>query len=139
TASERRRLESSYSPASGNFMDVSVLHEDTSSWGRGEDTVLRYSLERGDTPIAVEGRLGYLASFNAGGPIRPLSYITPTWCAFQWDFPILDFKVLNNRQDTLFLTEVVFDVEESRLDLSPFLTLQSQRGRGQARFQVFSA
>jgi hypothetical protein len=121
---ERERLEASYSPAHGVFMDISVMHEDTSSWNRGEDTILRYSLNRNKHRISIESRLGYCTLFDEGGPIAPLNYISPTLCAFKWDFPILDFKVLNNRPDTLFLTEVMFEIEESRTDFAPFLAIR---------------
>lgn len=38
----------------GVFMDVSVLDEDTSSWNRGENTILRYSIERKERCIRIE-------------------------------------------------------------------------------------
>ena len=109
----------------GVFMDVSVLNGDTSSWNRGEDTILRYSVvERNEYLIRIESNLDYFTVFKGGGPITPLNYITPTCCAFRWDFPILDFKFVNDRTTQLFLSEVVFDVEESRLDRTPFFTIK---------------
>ena len=108
------------------------MSEDTSSWNRGEDTILRYSLNRNDRRISIESRLGYLTLFNEGGPIGPLNYISPTFCAFKWGFPILDFKVLNNRPDTLFLTEVVFDIEESRADSAPLLAIKKDTHQNHA-------
>jgi hypothetical protein len=74
-----------------------------------------------------------LASFARGGPIEPLNYLTPTHSPFKWDFPILDFKVLNNRQVPLFLTEVVLDIAESLIDPAPLLTIKKdtqQRNAG---------
>lgn len=100
------------------------MNPDTSSWKYGEDTILRYSLYRKEDRIKIECNLGYVTSFNWGGPIAPLEYLhSPTACPFRWDFPILDFKVLNNQQVPLFLTEVVFDVEQSRPDPGPLLTI----------------
>jgi hypothetical protein len=93
-------------------------------WNRGEETILQYSIIRSEEQIRIERTLGYLSSFDGGGPIAPLNYLSPTWCAFKWDFPILDFKVLNNQKSPLFLTEVVFDIEESRIDQSPLLTIK---------------
>ena len=124
TAAEKRRLESSYSPANDIFLDISALNNDSSSWGRGEDTVLRYSVNREKDRIIVDKDLAYLAVFNAGGPISPMSYLSPTHCPFRWDFPTLDFKVLNDQQSALFLTEVVFDIDESRPDPSPLLVIR---------------
>lgn len=124
TAVERKQLESSHSPVRDIYLDVSVMNEDTSSWNRGEDTILRYLIERNEHRIRINSKMGYLSSFNAGGPIAPLNYISPTWCAFKWDFPVLDFKLFNNQQDSLFLTEVVLDIEESHIDPTPLLTIK---------------
>ena len=38
--------------------------------------------------------------------------------------PILDFKLLNNGTTSLFLTEVVFDIEESHADPAPLLAIR---------------
>jgi hypothetical protein len=121
---ERTRLQASYSPANGVFMDVSVMNEDASSWKRGENTILQYDARRSERGISIEGSMGFLTLFGTGGPITPMSYLSPTWCPFKWDFPILDFKILNNGAATLFLTEVVFDIEESLPDLAPFLAIR---------------
>jgi hypothetical protein len=107
------------------FMDVSVINEDASSWKRGEETILQYDLDREGDRIKVHSKLGYATLFTHGGPISPLEYtMSPTYCPFRWDFPILDFKVLNNRETPLFLTEIVFDIEESRTDHNPLLTIK---------------
>ena len=54
-------------------------------------------------------------------------------CPFKWNFPILDFKVLNSQQAPLFLTEVVLDIAESRIDPTPLLAIKKdtqQRNAG---------
>jgi hypothetical protein len=124
TAAQKRRLESGNSPANGIFLDISAFNDDSSSWTSGEDTVLRYSVKREKQRVIVDRDLGYLAVFNAGGPISPMSYLSPTHCPFRWDFPTLDFKVLNDQKSPLFLTEVIFDIDESRPDRSPLLVIQ---------------
>lgn len=133
TAAEKSALERAYSPARNVFIDVSVLNSDTSSWNRGEDFVLRYGVERNQDRVRISSDLGYAGCFARGGPIEPLNYLTPTWCAFKWDFPILDFKILNKRTDPLFLTEVVLDVAESRIDAQPLFAIKKdtqQRSAG---------
>src|SRR5208282_5859583 len=133
TAAERQALERAYSPVSDVFIDVSVLNPDTTSWNRGEDLVLRYGIDRNQDGVRIYSDLGYSTCFAKGGPIEPLNYLTPTWCAFKWDFPILDFKILNNRTDPLLLTEVVFDVVESRVDVEPLFAIKKdtqQRNAG---------
>jgi hypothetical protein len=112
------------------FMDVAVLNEDASAWKRGDDTIVRYALNRETGKIRIESELGYLALFERGGSITPLEYVmSPTHCPFRWDFPILDFKVLNNRENALFLTEIIFDVEESRVDMTPLLAIKRDTQR----------
>jgi len=107
------------------FIDVSVLNEDTSTWNRGDDNILRYTLDREQNLVKIDADLGYLTVFKQGGPITPLEYVmSPTYCPFRWDFPILDFKVLNNRNTPLFLSEIVFDIEESRPDSTPLLAIK---------------
>jgi len=128
STAERQRLEASYSPTSDVYVEISVTNE-TGAEIAGLATVLQYSLDRNEHRIKIERNLGYLALFDAGGPIAPLNYLTPTWCAFKWDFPILDFKVLNGKLTPLYLTEVVLDVEESRLDEAPLFTIKKDTQR----------
>jgi hypothetical protein len=124
TAAERQRLEGEYSPAKDIFLHVSALNEDSSSWKRGEETILRYTANKEKQRIIIDKELPYISVFNSGGPISPMSYLSPTWCPFRWDFPTLDFKILNNQQSTLFLTEIVFEIEESRTDLAPLFVIR---------------
>jgi len=133
TVVEKQALEGAYSPVRDVFIDLSIMNPDASSWNRGEDLVLRYGIERNRDRVRVYSELGYSARFARGGPIEPLNYLTPTWCAFKWDFPILDFKVLNQRSNPLFLTEVVLDVAESRIDAQPLFAIKKdtrQRNAG---------
>jgi hypothetical protein len=111
-------------------MDISVFNE---AWGStGEDNILRYSLERNDQKITIQPEMGYLDLFNRGGPIFPLNYLSRNWGAFRWDFPSLDFKVLNGTHTPLFLTEVILDVEESRPDEAPLFAIKKDTQRRQA-------
>src|ERR1700722_11134191 len=123
TAPEEEQLKASCSPTSDLFIDISVMNEGATLWSRGEGTRLRYSLDRNEHQIRIESHLGYLTLFTAGGAIAPLNYLSPSLCPFNWDFPTLDFKVLNRLSEPLFLTEVVFDIEESRPDMTPLLAI----------------
>lgn len=58
--------------ASGVFMDVSVMNGDASSWTRGDETILRYTVARNNDRIRIESDLGYMRLFKQGGPIAPL-------------------------------------------------------------------
>ncbi|SIO54463.1 CHAT domain-containing protein [Paraburkholderia phenazinium] len=124
SVADKLRLKLGRGPADNIVSDVSILESDFSSWHRGDDTVVRYSARKEDDGIRMSYRLSYLDLFHAGGPIAQLSYLSPTFCPFQWDFPTLDFKVLNNSPKTLFLTEVIFDIVESRPDYQPLFTVK---------------
>ena len=65
TAAERRRLETSYRPAADIFLDISALNDDSSSWNRGQESVLRYSVKRERERIIVDKELAYLTAFHA--------------------------------------------------------------------------
>lgn len=109
----------------GNIsMDVSVLNEPVAAGFYDSDNVLRYLLKKNRDKIEVQYELGYFKIFIEGGPIFPLRYMTPSYCPFQWDFPTLDFKFLNNSNSTVFLTEVRFDIEESIPNAVPLLTIR---------------
>lgn len=54
-------------------------------------------------------------------PMVPISYI---WEPFAWDFPNLDIKVLNNTNETLYLTDIVFEVACSKPDPRPILYIE---------------
>ena len=55
---------------------------------------------------------------------NPMTQISYIWEPFAWEFPNLDIKVLNNPNDTLYLTDSVFEVVSSRLDPSPILYIK---------------
>lgn len=118
------------------FVDISVMNEDT-SWTRGIETILRYDIARPEDRITIEPNLGYQRLFSKGGPIEELEYVmSPAYCPFKWRFPILDFKVLNTRQTPAFLTEIVFDVQESYVDRNPLFAIKrdsQQRFAGELR------
>ena len=105
--------------------DLSVWNEPPKFWRNGDDTIVTYNLERTDPGIRIQPTMGYLSRCEAGGPIGPLNYYTGRLAPFCWDFPQLDFKVLNNSPNTIYLTELILDVEESVLDPFPILTIKA--------------
>jgi hypothetical protein len=118
------------SSPSGVFMDVSVMTEAPPAWRSPELTVIRYTIARTGKLMKINNEMGYFDLFEAGGPITPLEYVmSPSRCPFFWSFPALDFKVLNDSEDPIFLTEIVFDIEESRIDTRPLLTIKKDTQR----------
>ena len=55
---------------------------------------------------------------------NPMTQISYIWEPFAWEFPNLDIKVLNNTNNTLYLTDIVVDVASSELDPSPILYIK---------------
>jgi len=119
-------------PRKGIFMDVSALSESDPDWPYGTDLVQSYSIDKTADRTTISSSLEYARNFSSGGPIVPLSYQSRTHCCFAWGFPILDFKIVNNLQETLFLNEVVFDIEESQRDAAPLFTIMEDTERKHA-------
>lgn len=115
-------------PRSLSF-NVSIIDQEDGNWYGEADTRLHYTVERTRDKLTISRSMGYLAKLKAGGPIQPLDY---NWVPFEWDFPTLDFKVVNNSNETVFLTDVVFDIAESRLDPYPILIIEPDSYRGNA-------
>jgi len=84
----------------------------------------RYSLRRSELQTAVSYELGYVTTFRAGGPLRPMNYLLSTRCPFLWDYPTLDLKFVNNTDQTIFLSEIVIDVDESESILEPVFAIR---------------
>ena len=132
TAEHSRRLGSNHPSMPGVFLEISVINENSSDWKLGNETTLAYSIDRDAERIVIQRTMGYLSLFKSGGPIIPMNYITPSLCPFWWDFPIIDIKFLNNSPETIYLTEIVFAIEESRIDPTPVLTIKKDIQRRNA-------
>jgi hypothetical protein len=117
-----------FNPLDDVSFSISVIGSEDEPWS-SRDTVLSYSLHRSDGEIHIEPSMPYLSTFLNGGPIEPIAY---NWVPFQWDFPNLDFKLVNNSKRTLFFTEAIFHVVESRLDRLPVLVVEPDTYRGNA-------
>jgi hypothetical protein len=110
------------------FLDISVMAQENES-SYSDDLTLEYQIEKEDALMSIRRSMGYLLKFYSGGPIKPIRY---NWTPFDWDFPNLDFKVLNSSNQTIFITEVVFEIEESKLDPFPVLIVEPDSYRNNA-------
>lgn len=114
-----------YTPDPNNTgASKTVLQPD--SWNVDE-THLSYSVEKNGKATVIYPEMGYLNRFKNGGPIRPLSVTR-----FKWNFPTLDVKLVNNSSKTIYLTDAVFNVRQSRLDPAPLLVVHRNRLRANA-------
>jgi hypothetical protein len=114
------------------FVEISALAVGTASWSHGQDLLLKYAVDRTDGRVQITPQMGYIASFNSGGPITQLDYITPSYCPFGWDFPQIDFKILNREKKPFYLSEVVFDVQQSRPDVNLLFAIKRDQQRSNA-------
>jgi hypothetical protein len=105
-------------------MEVGVLQTDVTQWTGGAENVLQYSLRRSELQNTISYELGYVDTFRAGGPIHPMHYLRPRRCPFLWDYPTLDLKFVNNTDRTLYLSEIVIDVDESKPIREPLFAIR---------------
>lgn len=72
--------------------------------------------------IKINSNQPYVSIYNNGGPINAYYYDMQP---FNWDYPNLDIKVVNNSNKTIFFTDIVLDIKESILDPSPVLIINN--------------
>ena len=105
-------------------MEVGILPTDASQGMYGAGNLLHYSLRRSELEATISYELGYLDTFRAGGPIRPMNYLLPPRCPFLWNYPTLDLKFVNNTDRTVFLSEILIDVDESKPISEPLFVIR---------------
>lgn len=89
-----------------------------------------YVLEKADVGLKIRPAVGYLSTLDSGGPITELSFNqTP----FPLVLPVIDLKVVNNSSKTVFFTNAVFEVEQSRIDSRPILLIPADDYVGNAQ------
>jgi hypothetical protein len=110
-------------------ISVSVLEERPPDLTGESETILRYSVTRSKDQTIISPSMGYLSRLESGGPIKPIDF---TWVPFDWDFPNLDVKIVNNGKQTLLFTEAVVGVTESRLDPTAILLIKPDSFRSNA-------
>ena len=82
----------------------------------GESRTLHYELRRKSGLLSIVPQMPYLAALASGGPIYGVDF---TWSPFGWQFPNLDFKVVNNSTMTICISEALFKIEKSDVDPMP--------------------
>lgn len=112
------------------FMDQPVGAEagkrgiKSSEFGGRDDWDVSYAQEKTDIGMRIRPSAGYLSKLAAGGPISDVSFwYTP----FHIDWPVIDLKVVNNSAKTIFFTDAVFQVDDSKLDSTPILLLPTDK------------
>ena len=113
-------------------VNVSVLNKENKDSFSDKENQLNYEVENVNNVIHITRTLGYLTKFEEGGLIKELFF---HYIPFEWDFPNLDIKIVNNGDQTIFLSEAVFQISESIIDPYPLLVIKADRqGRNQMHF-----
>lgn len=105
--------------------NVLVLNEYDESGGyipdSPSDLTLTYTYEREGDKVLIKPEMPYLTRLSQGGPITGIDY---WWSPFKWQFPKLSVKIINNTDNTLFLTEANIDINSSEINTEPVLIIE---------------
>lgn len=95
-----------------------------------EHLSLEYIYKRDNTSVMISPSMEYLHRLATDGIITPISYI---YQPFEWNFPGMDIKLINNSSKTLLVTEIVFRDIVSLFDPLPVLLLRKRAFSANAR------
>jgi hypothetical protein len=90
------------------------------------ERTLSYQLNRLEQQLHIQPCMDYLLALAKGGPIFGLEYILNIPPYFKWQFPNLDLRIVNNSNKTIYITDVVFEVEKSVFDPYPILVIPGE-------------
>ena len=85
-----------------------------------EHLSLKYVYTRDDTSVIISPSMEYLYTLATGGVITQTPYI---YQPFEWNYPGMDIKLINNSDKTLLVTEIVFRDIISLINPLPVLLL----------------
>jgi hypothetical protein len=114
------------------ILHVSVNSEDTNDvisahFDESALTRLRYQASDTGQEIYIDPHMKYFSKLNDEKLLPPLWF----WNSpFEWQFPNLDIKIVNNGKETIFITEAVLEVERSTVDPWPVLVLRDRPVNG---------
>lgn len=83
---------------------------------------LKYVIKKEKEQFIINPYNEYLLLLQNGGLITPLDYY---WTPFDFQFPTLDFKVINNSSKTIFFTKAIVSVATSKPDSFPVLIMHT--------------
>ena len=104
----------------GVSTDFAILNSQVEfPWSHGSSHSLQrlsYRYENVGDTMVVTPQLPYLELLDNGEPLPGLQY----WDSpFVWEYPNLDVKVINRSKNSLYISQGVFLISESRPDLRP--------------------
>jgi len=110
----------------GIWMDVSCFNKFPDQWEEGRypkssSRTLTYEVSRSESGVEVAPKLNYLEAIRNAEPVWALDFM---WQPFRWLPLNLDLKFLNNSKEPVYITQIRFDVESSRLNNEPVFCLK---------------
>jgi hypothetical protein len=90
----------------------------------------RHKIIYSDKTMTIEPDALYLSKLSVGGPIGPL--LEPYESEIVWCPPNLDFRIGNNSDRTIVLNNLLFEIEESKIDPAPLLIVEADELRWNA-------
>ncbi|MDF7814933.1 hypothetical protein P1X16_26380 [Hymenobacter sp. YC55] len=79
-----------------------------------------YTLQKKGHQLVISPYNSYLLDLKKGRPVTPVNY---RWTPFAFQFPALDFQVINHSSATVFFKKAVFNVSRSVPDSFPLILL----------------
>jgi hypothetical protein len=108
----------------------SAYAKDVFSGDTDDDRSVHYSYAKQARTITISPELRYLDAQRRGEPVPGFSW----WHdPFKWDFPSLAVKVVNNTRHDLVLSEIVFRVRKSSLDVRPAFAVKGPSYDGRVK------
>jgi hypothetical protein len=109
---------------SGWLLSPAYAQEDEAS----NDRTLKYSYSKDRGKLAIVPQLEYVDAQRRGDPVNGISYSYGN--PFKWEFPSLAIKVANNTRQNLVLSEIVFRVRNSNVDMRPAFAVRKDTFSG---------
>jgi tetratricopeptide (TPR) repeat protein len=91
-------------------------------WQWDSDKILTYEIRSQAQNLLILPHLDYLLKFENGNPIKGFSK-DAFESYFKWQLPNIDLRLVNNSNKTIYINNVIFEVEKSYLDSCPVLIL----------------
>ena len=112
-----------FHPAIEPTFEVAVTGHTNRSLDTYSELTLDYNYSKENGILHIEPQMAYLDLLSQGGPIKGIDY---QWTPFNWKWPEISIKSVNNKKETVYLTEMDVFVESSEVNLEPVLVIKDQ-------------
>ncbi|HLO89006.1 MAG TPA: CHAT domain-containing protein [Nostocaceae cyanobacterium] len=103
-----------------------------------EETKLTYQTNKIEEDVlSITPQMKYLAKLANGDPISEIKVTTGEPPFFSWQFPNLDIRLVNNSNKTIYITDIILEVEKSLVDPSPVVIIPENR-QNLLRFELIN-